>query len=75
MMFSDLRPRQMSLFRQGGLGIVAAMDRTVARLNIEHYRTLLAKETDETKRRTLIRLLAEEEAKLAASDPPGKKKA
>jgi hypothetical protein len=38
----------------------------VARLNIEHFRKLLAEETDEAKRRTLLRLLAEEEAKLAA---------
>ncbi len=42
------------------------MDRTVARLNIEHYRKRLAEETDETRRQTLPRLLAEEEAKLAA---------
>jgi hypothetical protein len=42
------------------------MDRTVAHLNVEHYRRLQATETDETKRATLIRLLAEEEAKLAA---------
>jgi len=49
------------------------MDRTVARLNIEHYRKLLATETDETRRRTLQKLMAEEEAKLAApSDPPTK---
>jgi len=41
------------------------MDRTVAHLNIEHYRRLLAAETDESKRKTLQRLLAEEEAKLA----------
>ena len=40
------------------------MDRTVARLNIEHYRKLLANETDETMRQMLARLLAEEEAKL-----------
>ncbi len=52
------------------------MDRAVARLNIEHYRRLLATETDETKRQTIIRLLAEEEAKLAAlDDPPEEKKA
>ena len=44
------------------------MDRTVARLNIEHYRKLLETETDEKKRATLTRLLAEEEAKLAALD-------
>ncbi len=42
------------------------MDKAIARLNIEHYHTLLVKELDETKRRTLQRLLAEEEAKLAA---------
>ncbi len=41
------------------------MDRTVARLNIEHYRRLLATETDESKRKMLQKLLAEEEAKLA----------
>jgi hypothetical protein len=50
------------------------VDRTIARLNIEHYRRLLAKETDETKRKTIMRLLAEEEAKLNASPPPKKEK-
>jgi hypothetical protein len=44
------------------------MDRTVARLNIEHFRKQLAAEQDEVKRETLRRLLAEEEAKLAAID-------
>jgi hypothetical protein len=43
------------------------MDRSVARLNIEHYRRLLATETDDSRRKTILRLLAEEEAKL--SDP------
>ena len=43
------------------------MDRHVARLNIEHYRKLLATEPDEAKRQTLIRLQAEEELKLTAS--------
>jgi hypothetical protein len=42
------------------------MDRTVARLNIEHLRKRLAEKTDEARRKTLLRLLAEEEAKLAA---------
>lgn len=41
------------------------MDETIARLNIEHFQRKLAEETDETKRRTLRQLLAEEEAKLA----------
>jgi len=47
------------------------MDRTVARLNIEHFRSLLAAEADDGKRQMILRLLAEEEAKLAAlEDPP-----
>jgi hypothetical protein len=50
-----------------------AMDKSVARLNIEHYRKSLATEQDETKRQTLMLLLAEEQAKLAALDPPEKK--
>ena len=50
------------------------MDRTVARLNIEHFRRLLAKETDETRRQVLIRLLAEEEAKLAGNAPKDRKR-
>ena len=41
------------------------MARTVAKLNIEHYKALLASETDATKRESIARLLAEEEAKLA----------
>ena len=51
-------------------------DSNIARLNIEHFRKLLATETDETKRRTVLRLLAEEEAKLAAltNSPTGKRK-
>jgi hypothetical protein len=47
------------------------MDSEIARLNIEHYRKLLAEQCDEAKRQTILRLLAEEEAKLAAlSRPP-----
>jgi hypothetical protein len=42
------------------------MDKTVARLNIEHFRKKLATETDETRRQQIVRLLAEEEAKLTA---------
>ena len=40
------------------------MDRSIAQLNIEHFRHLLATETDETKRKMIAVLLAEEEAKL-----------
>lgn len=48
-----------------------AVDETVARLNIEHFRNKLATETDETRRQTILRLLAAEEAKLAALlNPP-----
>jgi hypothetical protein len=49
------------------------MDRMVARLNIEHYRKLLAQEIGETKRQTILRLLAEEEAKLASISNPHQK--
>jgi len=46
------------------------MDKTIARLNIKYYREKLATEHDETKRQTLLRLLAEEQTKLAALDHP-----
>jgi hypothetical protein len=39
--------------------------RTIIELNIRHYRALLRTETDASKRQTVARLLAEEEAKLA----------
>jgi hypothetical protein len=49
--------------------------RMIARLNIEHYRRKLTTERDEVMRQTIIRLLAEEEAKLATlNDPPAEKK-
>ena len=41
------------------------MDKTVAELNIQHFKKLLAAETDPVKKQTIQRLLAEEEAKLA----------
>jgi hypothetical protein len=50
------------------------MDKTVARLNIEHYSRLLAKETEESRRQMLLRLLAEEEAKIADPRLPEKKR-
>jgi hypothetical protein len=44
----------------------------IAQLNIEYFRGLLLGELDEATRRQVVRLLAEEEAKLAMlSDPPG----
>ncbi|MND04266.1 hypothetical protein D3C83_244580 [compost metagenome] len=48
------------------------MDRYVARLNIEHFKQKLAEETDPAKREMLVRLLAEEEAKLAALEEKSK---
>ena len=50
------------------------MDRSVAHLNIEHYKRLLAQETDAARRQLLLRLLAEEEAKLADCKPPEPKR-
>jgi hypothetical protein len=64
----ETRLREDSKLAYGG-----AMDKTVSRLNIEHYRKSLATEQDETKRRTLMRLLAEEQAKLAALNNPPEK--
>ena len=48
----------------------AVVDHSVAHLNIAHYKRLLARETDEARRQQLLRLLAEEEAKIANSNPP-----
>jgi hypothetical protein len=41
-------------------------DKKVAHLNIAHFRKLLAAELDESKRKTILHLLAEEEAKEAS---------
>ena len=46
------------------------MQRFVARQNIEHYRLLLKHETDPAKRETLLKLLAEEEAKFGDPELP-----
>lgn len=40
------------------------VDSVVARLNIEHYRKLLATETDDARRKVTLHLIAEEEEKL-----------
>lgn len=44
----------------------------MARVNIEHYRRLLANETDKQRRQTILRLLAEEEGQARESEPHGK---
>ncbi len=53
------------------------MNKDIARLNIEHFRRLLERETEEAKRGMLQLLLAEEEAKLKALSrtPPEQKRA
>ena len=67
-----IRIERISRFRSVPRGIArirhsleVIVDRTVADLNITHFRKLLADETDPVKRQTIDRLLAEEEAKLA----------
>jgi hypothetical protein len=43
------------------------MDKSVADLNIAHFKRLIEAETNDDKRKLLMRLLAEEEIKLASS--------
>jgi hypothetical protein len=50
------------------------MDKMIARLNISHYKMKLVTEREEAKRQILLRLLAEEEAKLAVLEDPPKRK-
>jgi len=45
------------------------LDTMVARLNIKHYRKRLSEELDDTKRQTLLKLIAEETVKLSALEP------
>jgi hypothetical protein len=47
------------------------MDKTVADLNIEHFKKLLAAETDPVKRQTIEPLLAETKLVLAQSKKDG----
>ena len=56
----------MSAPRKSGDAVV---DRSVAHLNIVHYKRLLARVTGEARRQLLLRLLAEEEAKIGNSNP------
>jgi hypothetical protein len=48
------------------------MEQFVHRENLKHYRKLLAETTDAEKRQTLLKLLADEEAKDAS--PPNPKR-
>jgi hypothetical protein len=46
----------------------AFVERFVIRQNIEHYRAMLKQTTDPVRRRTIQKLLLEEEAKLKKND-------
>jgi hypothetical protein len=63
-------PRQTARLPVTRRSSEAIVDRTVADLNIEHFKKLLSTEVDPVKRRTIERLLAEEEAKLARAPAP-----
>jgi hypothetical protein len=45
-------------------------DLAIIRMNLERYRRLLAVETNAAKRRTILKLMRETEAKLRAPQPP-----
>jgi hypothetical protein len=45
---------------------ILPMDMNIAQLNIGHFRMRLSENPDDATRRTLLRLLAEEEKKLAS---------
>jgi hypothetical protein len=47
------------------------MDKFVAKANIDHFRKKLAQETAESERQMLLRLLSEEETKLASIESKG----
>jgi hypothetical protein len=62
-----LGPARYVRYRTDSVAAVSelkAMDKLIARLNIQHFRQRLAEEKEEAKRRTLLTLLAEEEEKL-----------
>jgi hypothetical protein len=67
--------RQILASTNGKSGGAVDQRIVIAQLNINHYRRKLAIEKDEATRQTIVRLLAEEEAKLAVlKDPPGEKR-
>jgi hypothetical protein len=67
---APIQRKYLGFMRGSGTGWVDrslfTMDRIVARLNILHFRRLLDKNSDEVKRRMLVRLLADEGEKLKA---------
>lgn len=68
--------RVLAIFALGAEGyhMSEADARAIIELNIRHYRDLLKRENDAAKRRTIQKLLAEEEAKLVKLSTPGKDK-
>jgi hypothetical protein len=64
----------MALGRLAGRGGAAPMGKSIEQLNIERFRRLLRETTDEGRRQTLSRLLAEEEAKRTRSDAATREK-
>jgi hypothetical protein len=60
---------------EGDNGGERALDspKNIARLNIDHYRRLLATETDPSKRAIIQKLLSEEEAKLRSLEDERKR--
>lgn len=46
------------------------IDREIARLNIKHFRRVLTQEMDSATRQAVLRVLVEEQEKLAKSDKP-----
>ena len=59
---------------KGLCSLIASVERTMRRFihreNIKHFQSLLETEKDEIKRGIILRLLAEEEAKVSAAEHP-----
>lgn len=70
MWFRSNQPGGTNDFRAVSFAKSSGVDRTIARLNIEHFRKLLSEEKDLAKRQIIHRLLTEEEAKLSSLDNP-----
>ena len=54
--------------------VQAMIDKAIAQRDVEYLNELLSKETDENRRTTLLRLLADAEEKLRQAEEQGEKK-
>jgi hypothetical protein len=54
--------------------VQAMIDKAIAQRDVEYLNELLSKETDENRRTTLLRLLADAEEKLRQVEEQGEKK-